>query len=132
MKKYRKKGGSDYEYWYDYNAPNLDFLRETYMPFFKVIREKQPKLPIVMVSMITKNYPERKQRMEFIRSQYEALEASGDKNVYFVDGTTLISDENWDYSTTDGCHPNDFGFLCMAEGLAPVLRQIIEGKKNGN
>ncbi len=122
---------SAFVYDYDYNAPSLAFLQETYMPFLRVIREKQPNLPIVMVSMITRDYRERQERMEFIRSQYEALRDAGDKNVYFIDGTTLISDEDWDYSTSDGTHPNDLGFVRMAEGLAPVLHHILEGKNNG-
>lgn len=119
---------SAFVYDYDFNAPNLVFLQETYMPFFKVIREKQPELPIVMVSMIRKDYREMMERKAFIRSQYEALKAAGDKNVYFIDGTTLIPDEEWDYATSDGCHPNDFGYVRMAEGLEPLLRRILEEK----
>lgn len=122
---------SAFVYDYDHNAPTLAFLQETYMPFLRVIREKQPGLPIIMVSMITRKFPQRQERMEFIRQQYEKLKAEGDKNVYFVDGTTLIREEEWDYTTADGTHPNDFGFVRMAEGLAPVLRHILEEDNNG-
>jgi len=122
---------SAFVYDYDYNAPSLAFLQETYMPFLRIIREKQPDLPIVLVSMISREYPDLEKRKAFIRSQYEAMRAAGDEHIYFVDGQTLISDEEWDMTTTDVTHPNDFGFLRMAEGLAPVLRDILKGKKYG-
>lgn len=35
---------------YDHNAPTLEHLIETHEPFFKIIREKRPNLPVVMVS----------------------------------------------------------------------------------
>ncbi|MBQ7033905.1 MAG: hypothetical protein IJN25_09645 [Clostridia bacterium] len=122
---------SAFVYDYDYNAPDLAFLQETYMPFLRIIREKQPKLPIVLVSMISRVFPELEERKAFIRAQYEAMRAAGDENVYFIDGQSLISDTEWDMTTTDTTHPNDFGFLRMAEGMIPVLRGILEGKKNG-
>ncbi len=122
---------SAFVYDYDYNAPSLAFLQETYMPFLQIIREKQPELPIVLVSMISRTYPDLEKRKAFIRSQYEAMQVTGDKNIYFIDGQTLISDADWDFTTADVTHPNDFGFLRMAEGMVPLLRSILEGKKNG-
>lgn len=121
---------SAFVYDYDYNAPSLAFLQETYMPFIQIIREKQPELPIVLVSMISRTYPELDERKAFIRSQYEAMRTHGDKNIYFIDGQTMIGDTEWDVTTADVTHPNDFGFWRMAQGMEPVLRAIIEGKKN--
>ena len=55
---------------------------------------------------------------------YEKAKANGD-NVYFVDGNTYLGKEYWDCATVDGCHPNDFGFVKMAEGVLSVLREIL-------
>ncbi len=122
---------SAFVYDYDYNAPSLEFLQETYMPFLRIIRERQPELPIVLVSMISRKYPDLEKRKAFIRGQYEAMRAAGDANVYFIDGQTLIIDEEWDATTSDVTHPNDFGFWRMAQGMASVLQNILEEQKNG-
>ena len=35
---------------YDYNAPSAEHLAQTHEPFFQIVREAQPDLPIVIVS----------------------------------------------------------------------------------
>jgi lysophospholipase L1-like esterase len=37
----------------------------------------------------------------------------------------LFGGENRDCCTADGCHPNDAGFLRMAEVVYPVLKNIL-------
>ena len=37
-------------YDYDHNAPTLEHLAKTHEPFFNIIREKRPDLPVVMIS----------------------------------------------------------------------------------
>ena len=49
--------------------------------------------------------------------------ASGDKNVYYIDGkelTALCKDNG----TVDGTHPTDFGFFSMATAIMKVLETI--------
>ena len=40
-------------YDYDYNAPSVEHLQATHEPFFRIIREAQPELPVVMISRFT-------------------------------------------------------------------------------
>ena len=60
-----------------------------------------------------------------IRSTYENAVKSGDKNVYFVDGETLFGKNDRDACTVDGCHPNDLGFMRMAENIYPTLKKAL-------
>jgi lysophospholipase L1-like esterase len=55
---------------------------------------------------------------------YEEAVAQGDRNVYTVDGCSLIGpgDEG---GYVDGLHPNDIGFRQMAERLQPLLREVL-------
>ena len=41
---------SAFVYDYDYNAPSAEHLQATHEKMFKIIREKQPNLPIVILS----------------------------------------------------------------------------------
>ena len=111
---------------YDHNAPTPEYLSETHEPFFKLIRERRPDLPIVLITrpQFAKSY-ERDSRLKVVKQTYENAIAAGDKNVYFVptpDSLAPIGNEG----TVDGCHPNDLGFWHMAQGLYPVLKKILE------
>ena len=49
---------------------------------------------------------------------------SGDKNVYFVDGLSFgMAPHTYDL-TMDSIHPNDAGFLRMADYIGLVIRHI--------
>lgn len=118
-------------YDYDHNAPDLEFLEKTHMPFVDVIRAKQPTLPIVFVTMPDKRRPQLLERRALIRKNYETLKNAGDKNVYFIDGSVFFNGVEGDICTSDATHPNDFGFFRMAQVMEPILRGILEGKNNG-
>ncbi len=112
---------------YDHNAPDAEYLEKTHEPFFRIIREAQPDLPIVLMSR-----PDFDQRPEACRARRDVIlrtyvnaVAKGDKNVYFVDGESCFGPRDRDLCTVDGCHPNDLGFLRMADTLEPVLRRIL-------
>ncbi|MBR6557910.1 MAG: hypothetical protein IKT70_02755 [Clostridia bacterium] len=47
--------------------------------------------------------------------------AEGDKNVYFVDGEGMYSGIFANSYTVDGVHPNDVGFMHMAEKIGTLL-----------
>lgn len=118
---------SVFVYDYDYNACSAEHLSETHEPFFKRVREKLPDLPVVMMS--APNYEhitEADERREIIRNTYENARASGDENVYFIDGKDFFGDEERQFCTTDTTHPNDYGFHKMARVIAPLLKDILE------
>lgn len=112
---------------YDHNAPTPEHLEKTHEPFFRIIREAQPALPIVMISRpsFDMNPAENALRREIIRKTYEHAIAAGDKHVVFVDGETLYGQVDRDMCAVDGTHPNDLGFWRMAEGLCPVLQKLL-------
>ncbi|MBR7132685.1 MAG: hypothetical protein IKD04_04050 [Clostridia bacterium] len=112
---------------YDHNAPTADFLEKTHRPFFELVRERKPNLPILMLTAPNYEYmSEADKRREIIRNTYETALAKGDKNVYFLDGKDLFGEENRECCTVDRIHPNDLGFYRMAKKIYPTLKQILE------
>ena len=118
---------SIFVYDYDYNAVTAEHLQETHEPFFKVIREKNPNLPIVMMSRPAITYMEaHKQRRDIVKATYENALKAGDKNVYFIDGETFFGESDRELCTVDRVHPNDLGFAKMAAVVEPVIKAILE------
>lgn len=117
---------SIFVYDYDHNAPTAEHLRNTHEPFFLRIREKHPDLPVIMMSKPAETYSEDDiLRREIIRTTYEKALAAGDKNVYFIDGETFYGEKERSLCSIDCIHPNDLGFLRMADTIEPVMRRIL-------
>jgi hypothetical protein len=112
---------------YDHNAPTPEHLQATHEPFYRIIREKHPTLPILMVTRpkLHLNADDRR-RWEIIHNTYETAVKAGDKNVYFVDGSAFFREFAGEGATVDNCHPNDLGFWAMARYMEPILRQALE------
>lgn len=113
---------------YDYNAPNVEHLEKTHEKFFLTIREKQPGLPVVFVSkpdIENNKWESSVARRDVIKKTYNNALKRGDKNVHFVDGETLFGKKHRDSCTVDGVHPNDFGFMRMAENIFPALKKAL-------
>lgn len=117
---------SVFVYDYDFNAPTVEHLRKTHERMFQKIRKANPDLPIINISM-PRPYlnSEELERLEIIKTTYNNALANGDKNVYFIDGRTLMTIAGTE-GTVDFTHPTDFGFFSMAERIAEVLDKIIE------
>ena len=115
---------------YDHNAPTPEHLEATHEAFFKIIREANPTLPIVMMSKpdFDSDPMESIKRREIIKKTYNNALENGDKNVYFIDGETYFGDTERSVCTVEGCHPTDLGFMRMAEKIYPVLKSILERK----
>ena len=109
-------------YDYDHNSPTEE-LAVNHQRGYRIIREKQPDLPIIMITAADRNMalPERK---AIIRSTYENALANGDKNVYFIDGEDIYKPVGRSHCTVDAAHPNDVGFLLMADAIGNVLKKI--------
>lgn len=112
-------------YDYDHNAPSVEYLKNTHEKMFRKIREAQPNLPIIILSRPKYHLNDIDQkRLEIIRATYENALFTGDKNVYFIDGPTLMASIE-DNGTVDNCHPSDSGFVSMAKAIIPVLEAIF-------
>lgn len=113
---------------YDYNAANAEALEATHEPFFRTIRERHPALPILLLSKpnVDNDETESARRRDVILRTYQRAVNRGDRRVYFFDGASLFGTDHRDCCTVDDCHPNDLGFLRMAEAVLPVLRAAME------
>lgn len=116
---------------YDGNAPDQYHLKKTHEPFFRIIREKQPELPVIFMTatnqarhFIDKDLECRK---KVIRTTYENALAAGDKHVYYLDGSKIY--DGWDAATVEGCHANDLGFWLQANAVEAVLREALKNAK---
>lgn len=116
---------SCFVYDYDHNALGWEYLKKTHEPMFLNIREKNPNLPIIMMSMpYCPGMSDLAQRKEVIKTTYENAVARGDKNVYFIDGERMYDIFGGSSGTVDGTHPNDLGFMCMAKSLEKIFEKI--------
>ena len=114
---------------FDHNVSSLDELKERHMPFFRTVRAANPDLPIVMISApdtaYGKTINDMEERRLLIIKNYETLVAEGDRNVYFIDGKTILGDHPKD-CTVDALHPNDLGFFNMANVVEKKLREVLK------
>jgi hypothetical protein len=111
---------------YDHNAPTVEYLEKTHEKFFSAFRQIQSSTPVIFVSKCDFHGAENDIiRRNIIRKTWENAVNAGDRNVYFVDGETLFGEKDRDACTVDRCHPNDLGFMRMAEVLYPTLKKAL-------
>ncbi len=113
---------------YDYNARSPEELLKTHEPFYKVIREKHPDLPIIMATKPDYSIKDAKERKAIIRRTYRNAIKNGDKNVYFIDGERVMRKYAGTDGTVEGTHPNDFGFRALAKGFGDVIKKVLKSK----
>ena len=123
---------SAFVYAYGFNTPTLEHYEDTHYPFYKIIRDKNPNLPIIIMTPpycpYIKNTKDIK-RLTGIRAiamnTYLKAQTQGDKNVYFIDGFEALGGAESQECTVDGIHPTDLGFYNMAKALQPVLKFVL-------
>ena len=119
---------SAFVYDYDHNAPTVEHYEKTHARFFNELRSACPNLPIlIMTKPDVANGPieQRDRRRAIAYETYRKAIESGDKNVYFIDGQTLVEGRGKYACFVDTCHPNDLGFFRMANVVEPVLRKML-------
>lgn len=116
---------------YDHNAPHAEHLEATHFPLYQTIREQNPHVPYIMITR--PNYwtcpcdqEAILRRRDVIMRSYLKARETGDKNVYFIDGLSFNFAPHTYEMTVDGIHPNDSGFIRMADGIGTVIRHILE------
>ena len=120
---------------YDHNAPSAEHLEATHYPLYEIIREKNPDVPYIMVTRPDYwTLPTQQEgilkRRDVIMSSYLKARAAGDKNVYFIDGMSFnVAPHQYEMSV-DGVHPNDFGFVRMADSIGTFIRHALEKKEH--
>lgn len=131
---------SAFIYDFDHNISKVSLMEPVHYPFYEIIREAYPDIPIIMmtrpgngldttrVEEPEKGYSTVAELKEVIYSSYQRAKANGDENVHFVDGEVFFG-----YSEEymrDNSHPNDAGQARMAEVVTDVLSRTLDGEKN--
>ncbi|MBR5231851.1 MAG: SGNH/GDSL hydrolase family protein [Clostridia bacterium] len=115
---------------YDHNAPSPEFLEETHYPIYETIRKTNPDVPYIMITRpnfyTNQNTEDTLLRRDVVMRSYLKARETGDKNVYFIDGTGFFADAQVYECTMDHIHPNDTGFMRMGETIATLIRYILE------
>jgi len=115
---------------YEANAGNTIF--NTLDPFISILREKHPDTPILIMSKIryaseplgSPADKELMSRRDFQRNLVDEKRISGDKNIYFLDGSEILGDD-YDECTVDGTHPTDLGSARIADALQVAIEDIF-------
>ena len=117
---------------YEANCVNAEKLAETLPEFIRILREKHPTTPILVVSKVAyarevfdkklKQYREDCKRIEI--ENVERCQAGGDENIYFIDAEFFQGEDFWECSV-DGVHPTDLGFYRMAENLLAEIEKRL-------
>jgi len=117
--------------------PNMspELVTERVGPFVRLLREKRPDTPIVLVENIRYQagaiLPATKRgymaKNEALRAVHGELVADGIGGLHYVPGDDLLGHDG--EATVDGTHATDVGFLRMSEVLTPVLRSILEPER---
>lgn len=113
---------------YDHNAPNVDYLRETHCRMYRMIREKNPDIPYIMLSRpdyTTHSEADSSARRRVVEDTFRYAREQGDKSVWYIDGEGIFRGPEEDACTTDGSHPNDLGFMKMADSIGRILRRAM-------
>jgi hypothetical protein len=106
---------------------------EPYRDMLAAIRKAHPGVPIICMTPITSsrelNDPSYAQRSlhdrTVMRDAAVSFMNAGEKHVYLLEGTDLLSFEEHDGLSRDGVHPSDHGYGLIAQKLLPVLKQAL-------
>ena len=118
----------------DYEANGISTpISQTLEIFIDIIRNAEPKLPILLISKIryAREYEKAEfldnsiERRDFQRNVVEKRQAAGDQYIYFLDGSELFDIREAHEYTVDGAHPSDLGCMMMAKGIYPVINKIL-------
>lgn len=114
-------------YDYDHNAPDQTHLQATHARGYRIIREKHPEIPILLMTRPKYHLSDvLLERNAIIRQTYERALAAGDKNIYFIDGRELLLPEAREFSLVDNTHPSDLGFFGMYSRMLPLMQKLVK------
>jgi hypothetical protein len=113
--------------------PNLSSqeTRERTEPFVRILREAHPSTPILLVEdrifpnafVLPVRMQEHRDRQTALRAAFENLEASGVRELYYLEGTDLLGEDG--EATVDGSHPTDLGMLRYAAAYERALQPLL-------
>ncbi|MBQ2738119.1 MAG: hypothetical protein IJF38_05475 [Clostridia bacterium] len=117
---------------YDHNAPSAEHLDKTARDMYRTIRAAHPDMPYIMMTkpdFRKLDEPQSIERRGVLFNIYSEGVATGDGNLYFVDGEALFRGPYREMCTVDGTHPNDMGFALMADAVCDALSHALFDKE---
>lgn len=118
-------------------CPNMDApsIAERTEPLVKTLRAAHTDTPIVLVEnvpyeqgwFLSSSKDAYVKKNQALRAAYARLCAGGVKSLYYIRSDEFFGHDQ--DATVDGVHPNDIGFLRMADAIEPTLRHILNDKK---
>lgn len=117
---------------YDHNAPSCDYLEATHEKLYLKYRAAHPDTPVIMISKPngTPNGAPKDRARDIIFKTYINAFNRGEK-VIFIDGQSLFGADGHDDCTVDGIHPNDLGFMRMADVIGKAVEYAISVSAGG-
>jgi lysophospholipase L1-like esterase len=113
--------------------PNLRLpdMEQRLEEWVEELRRARPRTPLVLVGNMrfqgepydTRGARKSRAANVILRRVVARLRRRGLGGLYVVPGGTLLGDDF--EGTVDGGHPNDLGFMRMADALEPVLRRLV-------
>ena len=101
--------------------------------FIKIIREKQPAVPIVLSSPIYGSFREETPNLvgftlvemrQQIKEIVDIFNRNGDNEIHYVNGLDILSEEQMNL-LPDGLHPDAEGYKLMGENFASAFKPIF-------
>ncbi len=112
---------------YDHNAPTLEHLKNTHFKMYQKIRANHPDIPYFMITRPNFYFDDDcRSRRAVIMESYINAYNSGDKNVYFIDGSAFFNGVCAEDMTIDITHPNDEGMARMADYIGDVIAKVMK------
>ena len=104
---------------------DLPLMRERYAAFVARLRQRWPETPMVLMTRLHTVGQETPYAVNgLVQEVCAAMRATGDRHVHVFDAFTLYGDSAF-YPSADGLHPSDYGFMLIADALAPVLAGVL-------
>jgi lysophospholipase L1-like esterase len=108
-----------------------EILRERMEALVKLIREKRPSTPILMLDERTvENAPlvpttatAHRNKSEALKQAYDNLKAAGVKDLHVRKADDVLGDDQ--EGTVDGSHPTDLGMMRYADAIEPDIRKLL-------
>jgi lysophospholipase L1-like esterase len=107
-------------------------MKEKYLRFLEIIRQKKPDIPILLVESILfphmyfdlTVYALLKEKNAALQEVYAEQKRKHDKHIYYMKSDQLIGNDS--EGTVDGVHLTDLGFFRMLQNLYPVINKLIK------
>lgn len=116
---------------YEANGGTNGKLEKTLEEFINTIRSKHPTTPIIVISRIKYIFDDlipslgtnRERIRLFQKNMVDKMKRNGDQHIYYIDGRKLLG-KDYHEMTIDTIHPNDIGFMMMANSLEKYFKRI--------